>query len=44
MTTSYTRHFAAQAARGLCGENLDAQKHQDDWMVFMVSVNCPVAK
>ena len=26
-----------------CGEDLDTQKHQDDWMVLMASVNCPVA-
>lgn len=43
MTTSPTWHFAAQASEGLRGEDLDAQKHQDDWMVLMASVSCPVA-
>jgi len=55
MTTSPTWHFAprhpraARRGRGgdggdaKCGEDLDTQKHQDDWMVLMASVNCPVA-
>lgn len=53
MMTSPTWHFAVQAPDGLhgevrrsaakCGEDLDTQRHQDDWTVLKVSVNCPVA-
>ena len=39
--TSPRKPQAACAAK--CGEDLDAQKHQDDWMVLMASASCPVA-
>ena len=33
----------ARRSAAKCGEDLDTQRHQDDWTVLKVSVNCPVA-